>query len=228
MRKLLILSSCLITVGFVSCVKRDISENVNRPDPNTYGRVVEVGSEVAIGSADVITLSCAKYDNEFGCTNWNRLRTLTDANGKFAVNNFRNHIIQKDGYWPYVEEPDVNCWGFFTDCGNKPTPISYYSSRGQLDSMLIKLFPVTSVTVHIKSSDSLGASLECQVLFDGFRRSGTSIFLRPGIDSSFQYPVFGNATNKIFVRRYYPAADTVGSQVRYVPKGEPSSLEIAY
>ena len=224
-RSFLPLIAIASAMEFVSCSKIEVKQpTVNK---TIYGRVVEFGTDQPIQGAEFITSTCARNDPVFGCMEWNNKSTFTDQSGKFIVYGFRNHRLKKTGYWTYLDTPDVNA---LCMCPTYlPTPIDYYinSSTGQWDSLLIKLFPVVNITVRVRNTGTqTAASLYCQAITSG--RNGDVIYLRSGIDSSFQYPVFGNAQNKIFIKRDYPLGDTVNSQIHYIDKGALLSLDINY
>lgn len=220
----LIISSMIFVVA---CSKK--SGNSPLPeDPTIYGRAVEVGTDQPLAGAEFITSTCGRYDNVFGCVQWDETSTFTGADGKFTVNRdrFRNHQLHKNGYWEYVNEPDVSA---LYGINHRPAPVTAYinSSSGHYDSILIKLFPITNITVRVRNTGvSTGALLQCRAYLYGTKADDIS--LRAGIDSSFQYPVFGNTENKIFIYRGYPLSDTAGMQTRYITKGEMLSLDISY
>ena len=213
----------------LSCSKTKEGKDKELPAKDISGRVIEIGTNNPISGADVITSSCGRYDNVFGCISWNETHTSTGIDGKFiAPKDYRNHRIEKAGYWTYSDEPDFSCWS--SNCIPRHTPIDYFtSSNGTLDSMLIKLFPVTTINLHVVNSGSVSsASLVCQTPISNFYRSGNEVSLRSSIDTSFQYAVFGNAENRIFIKRSYPLNDTVGLQKRFITKGETMRLEFFY
>ncbi|MEO6613589.1 MAG: hypothetical protein ABIT05_12430 [Chitinophagaceae bacterium] len=211
----------------VSCSKKDVHSVTQ--NLMIYGRVVEAGTDQPLNGAEFITSTCGRTDNVFGCLRWDEVSSFTGVEGKFSASReqFRNRQLRKNGYWDYIDEPDVNALGGYVN--SRPAPVTYYTniSSGQLDSILVKLFPVTTITMHVRNTGaSTGATLQCKAYQYGTK--GDNISLRPGIDSSFQYPVFGNAGNRIFIFRDYPFNDTVGIQVRYITKGEVLGLDISY
>lgn len=225
MKKLLYIPALFITVLFflAACSKKSGSSPPPE-NPTIYGRAVEVGTDQPLAGAEFITSTCGRYDNVFGCVQWDEISTFTGSDGKFSVSRdrFRNHQLRKNGYWEYVNEPDVSA---LYGINYRPAPVTYYinSSSGQTDSILIKLFPITGITVRVRNT---GALLQCRAYLYGTKAENIS--LRPGIDSSFQYPVFGNTENKNFIYRGYPLSDTVGVQIRYIAKGEILNLDISY
>ena len=213
----------------VSCSKGKEGKDKELPAKDILGRVIEIGSNNPISGADVITSSCGRYDNVFGCTSWNETHTPTGIDGKFiAPKDYRNHRIEKAGYWTYTDEPGFSCW--LSNCIPQYTPMNFFiSSNGTLDSMLIKLFPVTTISAHVvNSGSSSSASLVCQTPISNSYRSGNEVSLRSGIDTSFQYPVFDNAENRIFIKRSYPLNDTVSMSKKFITKGELVSINLSY
>lgn len=229
MKKQACIIAFLIALPFliVCCSKEGSGSDLN----TIYGRVVEMGTDQPLSGAVFITSICTQHDDVFGCVRWNEAGSYTSTDGKFYVSrtHFRNHRLEKNGYWSYINEPDRHgSWGYYRN-NHQPAPIiAYISPRtNQLDSMLIKLFPVNTITVRVRNTGALtNAILVCRAYLYG--PYGKNISLRAGIDSSFQYPVFGNAENKIFILRDFPLSDSVSTQTRYIAKNEILNLDISY
>lgn len=227
-QKLYFLSALLLLVFLSFCSKKTGTDSVT-PNPLIFGRVLEAGTDRPLAGAEFITSTCVRSDNVFGCVQWNEVSTFTGTDGKFSVGRtqFRNHLLRKNGYWTYINEPDASVRGGYVNY--QPAPVNHFinSSTGQTDSILVKLLPVTIITIRARNTGPFtGAVLQCRALLFGTR--GNNISLRPGIDSSFSYPVFGNADNKIFVYRGFPFSDTAGMQIRYIANGEALNLDITY
>jgi hypothetical protein len=224
--KIIVVASAIL---ISSCSKKDEGMNPPSENPTIYGRAVEAGTDQPLAGAEFITSICGRYDNVFGCVQWNESSTFTGSDGKFTVSrdSFRNHQLLKTGYWSYVNEPDVSALGGYIN--HRPAPVTAYinSLSGHYDSVVIKLFPITNITVRVRNTGtSTGALLQCRAHLYGTKADNIS--LRADIDSSFQYPVFGNTENKIFIYRGFPLSDTTGMQIRYIAKGEILSLDISY
>lgn len=82
----------------VSCSKKDSDDNVS-VNNIIYGRVVELGTDQPLSGAELITSTCARTDNVFGCVEWAKTSDFTGPNGTFLVrrDRFRNHLNQVTG-----------------------------------------------------------------------------------------------------------------------------------
>lgn len=217
-------------MSIVSCSKKGL-KNTTTPagNKNIYGRVVEEGTDLPLAGAEFITSTCAKNDIVFGCVQWDKTSTFTGSDGKFSVrrDNFRNYLLQKQGYWDYVNRPDYPSYSIVVGYTKyQSAHVIYYGSAGQTDSLLIKLFPITNISVRVRNTGvPTDAILKCSAYV--FATQGNNIILRAGIDSSFQYPVFGNSENKIFIYRD-SLSDSVSMQTRFIAKNEILNLDISY
>jgi hypothetical protein len=215
MNKILKSTACIFliaVVAFTSCKKEKPSSSINPPPlPPPRGktikaRVVEIGTNLPIAGA---TLTVCTTPLALTATNQNQcagnyVTLTTNSNGEcfFEADEYRYDGVLKDGFWGHTA-PLCNNTYFGDDTS------AFYSSQGihTADSFIIKVTPITLITIHIKNSI---ASLETIV---GFYRSalwggyngcgywpGGPVFLRPNIDTTiFNYPVFGNADNLFLV-----------------------------
>lgn len=190
-------------------------------------RVLEHGSNIPLQGAEAIQEECKRYDFG-GCSQWVISSVFADAAGKFnfVEGKFRNHQVKHNNYWSFIDEPDrCNPFGLIT-C-YQPADVTYFVSAGKLDSILIKLFPITLINVHVRNSGpATEAVLNSRASIFGTR--GTPVQLRAGLDSSFQLPVFGNTQNHLSVFRKGSFNDTVAIQSRYIAKTDVLSLDFFY
>ena len=221
------ISLIIITFLFISCFKNFPDNNTPKPKKLLSGRVIEEGSNSPIIGAKVSAGVCTQFDF-FGCARWDDTVVYSDSFGKFRFYKdvSRNISIEFSGYWSHIDEPDVT--SVFGSLNYQPAHVDYYTDQtGSLDSFLIHLFPVKNITVNVKNTGvGSSSSLRCKALF--FGTNASKINLRSGIDTSFQYPVFGNTENKVFVVRDSPLNDTVYAQTRYINKTESLILDIIY
>lgn len=207
------------------CSKKNSTPNT----ANLYiaGRVLEHGSNLPLGSAETAQRVCTRYDFG-GCGQWDVSVAFSDQSGKFSFlrSKFRNHQVRKSGYWDFIDEPDAcSPFGLFT-CF-RPADVTYYISAGQTDSVLIKLFPVTMISVRIlNNGPAAEGELNCRAIRFGTR--GIPVQLRAGLDSTFQFPVFGNTDNHLSVNRKAPYNDTVAVQTRFIAKTDVLNLDFFY
>jgi hypothetical protein len=226
MNKLVTFIILFLILFFTSACSKKGSENTppqnNKP---VFGRVVEEGTDLPLAGAELINSYCGKYDNQFGCVLWDLTSTFTGSDGKLSGLG-RNCLLQKQGYWKYVNRPDYPNYLFIGSTKYQPAHVIYYGSAGQTDSFLIKLFPITNISVRVRNTGvPTTANLLCNAYV--FGAYGSGVILRAGIDSSFQYPVFGNSENKIWIFRDL-LRDSVNTQTRFIAKNEIVNLDISY
>lgn len=226
-RSLFLALTVVSVVSIVSCSKKGIADSPSAASKKFYARVVEEGTDLPLVGAELINSSCGEYDNVFGCVKWDETSTFTGSDGKLSSLG-RNYLLQKQGYWKYVNRPDYpNYFMFAGYTKYQPAHVIYYNSAGQTDSVLIKLFPITNILVRVRNTGTLtNAALQCRASLYG--TIGHTIPLRAGIDSSFQYPLFGNTENKFFIYRDSPLSDSVSMQTRFIAKNEILNLDISY
>jgi hypothetical protein len=215
-------------MSIVSCSKKGSGDNpLSAASKIIYGRVIEEGTDLPLAGAEFITSTCAKNDIVFGCVQWDETSTFTGSDGKLRWGNSRNYLLHKQGYWNYVNRPDYPSYSIVVGYTKyQPAHVIYYSSAGQTDSLLIKLFPITNISVRVRNTGvPTAAILKCSA--NVFATQGNNIILRAGIDSSFQYPVFGNSENKIFIYRD-SLSDSASMQTRFIAKNEILNLDISY
>lgn len=228
--------SLLFYISAISFILSCSKEKINASPQERKGitiKVVEFGTEAPLVNAEYITSTCANYDFEFGCTSWNEASSFTNTDGQLTARteDFRNHRIEKTGYWPYIDEPDLNnAWVLVLGYQNYyPAPVAYVGSNSNTNSLLVKLFPVTTITVNIKNVNvPSGGIFTCQTFFNGQSAQSREAVLLPGINTSFQYDVFGAAFNKMFIVRNYPLSDTVAIKAISIAKNEVLSLDFEY
>jgi hypothetical protein len=245
----------IITIVFAACKKEKPSTSVIVQPPAHSGqhrikaRIVEYGTDKPLVDATVDAVSIP-----------NRAIYLkTDGNGEcwFDGAEVALRAISKAGYWNYGElnspfSPEV----LFAPVEFSPGNLLFdYNNTGKsyaCDSFVVKLFPKTNITVHIKDSLGLSTCNDCNVIFaiNGlFRNSGINytvfngstgnqnghiIRLRSHIDSTFQCPVFGNANNLLSVGEDDVANGWSGFnnflhvETRYIPDNTNFILYIAF
>ncbi len=217
-----------ILISLVVCISCSKKEALVPAVSKTFPiRVLEVGSDIPLPGAVSINSICLET-GYYGCFRWKEDSFIADFQGKVIVvrENFRNHLIKKPGYWRYVNEPDASSIWYIN---YQPSPKVFYISNGQIDSMLIKLFPVTQITVRVKNTNASATGyFQGNALFETNVTKGEKISLRASIDTTFQYRAFGNASNKMFILRGSPFNDTVSIHTRNIAKGESLNLDFNY
>jgi hypothetical protein len=192
--------------------KASVQITVVKPDHSIKARIIEYGSGLPLGNVivDVVAQPIAMILNQ------------TDLNGEYSF--FGTEVafreFSKSGYWNarFYSDIEVNQFSplvlFPSNIG-----IDYFSGQSFLcDSFLVKLFPVKFITIHLVDSHGLNSCLaDCDVIFgvnglfnqQGINytvyetfANGIKIRLRPNIDTTFQYPVFGNTDNQFNVGQY--------------------------
>jgi hypothetical protein len=228
MKTLIYLKTLLMVLPFliVYCTKKSSGSIPPQNNKPVYGRVVEEGTDLPLDGAELINSNCVNNDIQFGCVQWSESSAFTGSDGKLSAMG-RNCLLQKPGYWKYVDRPDYPNYSIVVGYTKyQPAHVIYYSSAGKTDSFLIKLFPITNISVRVRNTGvPTTANLQCSAYLFGTR--GNIISLRAGIDSSFQYPVFGNTGNKIFIYRD-SQSDSVSMQTRFIAKNEIVNLDISY
>lgn len=229
---------CTASILFTISCKKEVYTPLSNYNDRVFIRLAEVGSGKVISNAKyrAKTNVCTNYDFEFGCTQWEEETVYSNTKGELIVNrvNFKNYRIEKDGYWSNTDPSHIYDVLFNPYYNNNPAPtINLPGIPGSPDTTLIKLFPVSIINIKIKNTGSSnGGYFDCNTFFNGQTAYGEPIMLHPGIDTNFQYRVFGNATNKMFiVRGYVPgsaAGDTISIQEKNIGKDEALSLEFLY
>jgi len=200
------LSACiiLITTVLYACKKHDQVQSTSRQNHFIKVKVVEFGTDQPLSDVS-ISMRSPEYLNQ-----------STDANGfcSFNADSFSALNVYKPAYWnfkqsqyplaPLTVYPTSSNFDYFSY-----PPLHYFSC----DSFEIKLFPEIFVTLHIKDTSSPvndtcsvnfnhnGEFTQAGIVYTNWANRNISVFLRPGIDTTFQYPVFGNAINKFSIIR---------------------------
>ena len=214
-----------------SCYKNGTTRHIN-PSLIT-GKVIEFGTALPIAGVDFSydlcvrpgILGCDDYTSGAGVTNVDGLITIPQESIS-STDAFDDYSFSKNGYWRNGKAPLFS--GF--DYGADIPPINHFS-----DSFEVRLFPVVNIHVHAKNTAITPADtafyLECQgQCCPGFMaRDGNEIFLRRGIDTTFNYPVFGNVENLLYVLKISSVAvDTVFAHSQFIAKGDNVNLEVLY
>ena len=213
------LTACIlliVTATFLSCKRENPVNNTSNyypppslPPPSSAheikARVIEYGTDRPISGVSIsLWLIPGGY-----------LNTTTDANGEcfFDGKEFASFQLTAANHWYYYGQNPSASIVFYP--GNMS--FDYYSGGAiSCDSFLVKLFPITYITVHIKDSlllplldlsdhliFAVNASFNLNstnyTVYSGgsSNQDGEIVRLRRGIDTTFQYPVFGN-TNNLF------------------------------
>ena len=212
-----------------SCSKK---ENKHDPNPSLVSvRVVEFGSGLPIAGVDFSYQFCV-HVADFGCAEYSNGSEVTNTDGLIAIPPeaighypFSSYAFGKNGYW-------INAEGdfLFLPYGSGWPPIDYAN-----DGWQVKLFPKVNIRIHAKNITITPPQttfyLQCQgECCPGYTpRDGNEILLGRGIDTTFDYPVFGNVENHLDVVKIDGAAtDTVFTHSQFLSKGTIVNLEILY
>ena len=225
MNKLLTISLVLFFFLSPACSKK----NSDPGNQTQYipARVLEHGSNIPLQGAEAIQAECTRYDFG-GCAQWVTSSVFADPVGKlnFVQGKFRNHQVKKNNYWTFIDEPD-KCSPIGLITCYQQADVTYFTSAGKLDSLVIRLFPVTFINAHVKNNGpATEAVLYSRASLYGTR--GTPVQLRAGIDSIFQLPVFGNTHNHLSVFRKGSFSDTVAVQSRFIAKTDVLNIDFFY
>jgi hypothetical protein len=253
---ILILILCVTTL---SCKKQTNFYNPLAPPPppsptapvkKGKARVVEYGTDMPLPEASV----------EAWLKNGRMLHLVTDKNGEFLFdgNEIGLGCVGKAGYFKGLWNINVDPMGYYLNAPITffPNNDSFYYHSGYIsscDSFVVKLFPKKYITIHIKDSLGLCVTGDCNVIFTTnalFNQQGTSqtvvegaggipnpqnrwfTWLRPYIDTTFQYPVCGNAVNTFTIGDFafdsgwfanYLSRDTI-----LIPNSDDMILNITY
>jgi hypothetical protein len=202
-------------------------------------RILEFGSDQPLAGA---TLRILAYltPSSYKTT---ELNLTTDANGecKFDAYKIIPDSLAKANYWglDFVNNP-------FPVVVFPPGPF-YYNTNGIIcDSFVIKLFPQTDITIHIKDSSKRTVYNYYNDNYVSFYANGifnlsghnqtvytrNTILMYAGIDTTFQYHVFGNTDNVLEVDAF--DENTENTTILYdqpaifISKGSNTILNITY
>jgi hypothetical protein len=224
--------------------------NKNNSTPATEShvikaRVVEYGTDNSISEAVLSVWSSTKGN----------ITTTTDKNGSCTIEIEGKYIsfrsFSKEGYWDYN----------FLDKQFSPLILfPAYSTFDQrtgivngVDSIVLKLFPKSYITLHIKDSLGFSSCPGCTKSIDvngTFRHNGniytvydeilgsrrqTFLYLRSNIDTSIQIAIFGNTINHFDIREtdlVFDNIDYINSyyhrQSEFIPANSNLVLNISY
>ena len=267
--KIIVFIIVINAVTFVSCSKDDERASNNYtsnpppsppspPSPPNLGKIIKARIVEYNSGKPLVGAMVEVVRVPGGLVN-----LTTNENGEcwFNANQVAFRAFTKVGYWNYstlnspfypdvlaahVEFYPIN----YSSIGN----FDFYTGRAySCDSFVIRLFPKTYITLHIKDSSHLPQSdLYNHIIFavnglfslNGFNYSvysgaasnqdGEIIRLRPGIDTTFQLPVFGNIQNQFSIGEddasngwagfnYYLRRDTI-----FILNGSNIKLNISY
>jgi hypothetical protein len=214
-------------VFFVACKKEKPVTSIVNPQPpppppiakTKKARIVEYGTDLQLPGTTVDGWS----------RTGRRFQTVTDISGDFSFDSSEMDylgMVTKAGYWKGLWNVNFDPQGYYLYA-----PISFFPGNSTFDyfnggisscdSFVVKLFPKKYITIHIK--DSLGLSESNEIIFtvnglftqQGINQTVVSEFgglpnqqnswfnrLRPYIDTTFQYPVCGNAINIFTIGDY--------------------------
>lgn len=231
-----LLISILLTLSLAifSCNKKDsiTPQTPSQPVvPLFQVRVAEYITNIPIANANLSTYTCKKY--YISCSEWSQLYSnATNTNGICMLPADKlwgpqgKVIVTANNYWSYVDEE----WAFLYG-SNFPSSIHY--PRG--DSILISMLPVVNVKVHVKGindhNDSSYIKLSGKAIFNDSTlagREGSSVLLKPKMDTSFYLPAFGMMKNQFLITKLYGNLENLYEHIRYIAKGDSVTLEIEY
>ena len=229
MKKNILAAIYSVLILFITgCYKKE-----NKHDPNPWlvsVRVVEFGSGLPIAGVDFSYQFCA-HVADFGCAEYRDGSAVTNTDGLITIPPeaighypFSSYTFAKNEYW-------VNADGdfLFLPYGSDWPPIDYANGRWQ-----VKLFPKVNISIHAKNiivtpletTFYLQCQGQCCPGFSG--RDGNPVSLGRGTDTTFDYPVFGNVENDLYVVKSNSATDTVFAHSQFIAKGDSVSIEVLY
>jgi len=253
MREILRIAVFILVInvlGLVSCSKDDerASNNYTNnpvppppppppPPPNVgktiKARIVEYDSGFPVAGA-IVRLR-PDYPN------MNTITLTSDQTGAINFTTLTNKIaylsVEKSGYWSLAPNYDLACVVLFYP---DTTQFSHFITGNEItcDSFVVKVFRVWNITVHIKdtseSARNTGITIHGLYNVNGteYKRYGDWTVFQPGIDTTFQVPVFGNADNKFGIWKCYDDDDfmweEISSQVQYITYGTNTAVNIYY
>lgn len=230
MKKLVIVICSALSLIVTSCSK---SKDTLKPSGLITGRVVEYGSGLPIAEVQFSYNLCVR-PAFLGCDDYNSGKGITNPDGLITIpqesisgtGSFDNYTFGKDGYWRNGKTPLFSPFDYGADI----PAISYFR-----DTFKVQLFPVVNVSVQAKNTAINPADtifyLQCQArCCPGFvGRDGNLVSLRSGIDTTFDYPVFGNVENYLYVVKSTSAAtDTVFAHSQFIARANSINLEVLY
>jgi hypothetical protein len=234
-------------VAFVSCSKDDerVSNNyISNPPPpppppppnpgkTIKGRIIEYNSGLPIAGA---TISLRP-----DYPNMNTITLTSDQTGATSFISSTHNIgyisVNKAGYWNLDPNYDLACGVLFYP---DTTQFARFINTNEItcDSFVVKLFKVWNIAVHIKdtaeSERNTGITIHGMYNVNGteYKRYGDWIVFPPGIDTTFQLPVFGNANNKFGIWKSYDDDyfiwEEISNQVQYITYGTNTTVNIFY
>ncbi len=185
---------------------------------NIKAKITEYGTGIPLADATVDVLSVLL---PYSILPGTKILTPTDLNGECSFPGYKVTFreFSKPGYWNTTMY--LGTGGYqFSPILLFPTPTSYnfisYTSGSHLcDSFVVKMFPIKYIKIRVIDSLGLNTCLDdCYVMFGvnglfsehGIRNAvypnfygNGQVLLRPAIDTTFQYPVFGNTDNQFMV-----------------------------
>lgn len=193
---ILLFSSFATIIIFVSC-KKDNSNNygLHRYQANSIkARFVEYGLDPHVPVEGLTFSVCTSFLASDQITCGAAKSNLTsNSNGEIVFEASEYGFVEgeKTGYWPVSEK-------LITYFGDNPL---FKNGIHSADSFLVKLVRRVPATLHIKNNIS-SIYGDVMLMREGIFASegssinpGDGIILRPNIDTTIQYELFGNTSN---------------------------------
>lgn len=216
-------------ISFVSCKKEKPVFSTSKAK-TIKARIVEYGTGQPVAGATLSVCTSPLATDQNPCAG-SYLSFTSNASGEvfFEADKYGSIGVEKNGYWLLGYEER-----FITFLGDDPL---YRDGIHTAENFLVKIVPQTNITIHIKNNNvslNHNVSFNREAMFspEGFSiPSQYEIILRPNIDTTFQYMVFGNTGNLFLVSDYYDpgySGNIYYQEAKFIPHGNSFILNITY
>lgn len=230
-----IIPALFLFVVITACkIKKDDLKPEQKP---ISGQLLAYGTNAPLSGAAIDMAKCIRSDF-ISCSKWEHKKTFSAADGSFQIPRdyyAGDMTIFMPGYWSYISQTDYN-YSWYGIGNIWRAAVEYVTNNGELDKLIIKLFPEVKVNVRIKNTSAISETASVFLIAEAFHGNmipAYPIYLRKGIDTTFEYAAFGNVRNIFTVQTgYYPpmfvANDTLYSNEILLGTASTTSLVINF
>lgn len=222
---------------FTACtIKKEDQQPVQKP--LISGQLFSHGTNTPVAGAAIHSKKCITGDY-YSCTTWDQKTSTSATDGSFTVQKdyLDNIRIHSPGYWSYIDE-EYNGYIWFDGFATPRGSMQYIVNNGILEKVIINLVQEAKLNVHIKNTSVINDSIPATPVYlvaEGQIGHGITtnfIFLRKGIDTTFEYTAFANMNNRISIKKGYGFVvsldSTFSSKEVFLAAGNNTSLAINF